>query len=87
MLEIGFRKSLGRSSNDEIQRRHPETAKCLLAETDWSMGKIAAASGFSSVSYLTILFRRFVGINPREYRKRVRKITPGIAHFQNIFAH
>ncbi len=72
MLEIRFRKALGRSLNDEIQRIHLETAKRLLAETDWPMAKIAAASGYNSASYLNVLFQRLLGMNPTEYRRRVR---------------
>ncbi len=72
MLEIRFRQLLGRSLNDEIQQCHLETAKRLLAETDWPMGKIAAASGYSSASYLNVLFRRLLGVSPTEFRKRTR---------------
>ncbi len=72
MLEIRFRRLLGRSLNDEIQRHHLETAKRLLAETDWPTGKIAVASGYSSASYLNVLFRRLQGESPREYRHRTR---------------
>ena len=72
MLEIRFRDALGRSLNDEIQRNHLDTAKRLLAETDWPMEKIALASGYNGASYLCALFQRFLGINPTEYRSRVR---------------
>ena len=72
MLEIRFRKAVGRSLNDEIQRNHLETAKRLLAETDWSMTKIAAASGYNSGSYLNVLFQRLLGMGPTEYRRRLR---------------
>jgi len=72
MLEIRFREATGRSLNDEIQRVHLETAKRLLAETDWSMSKIATACGYNSASYLNVLFQRLLGMNPTEYRRRVR---------------
>ena len=74
MLEIRFRAALGRSLNDEIQRAHLEMAKRLLTETDWPMEKIALASGYNGASYLSVLFQRFLKLNPTEYRRRVRSI-------------
>jgi len=74
MLEIRFRAALGRSLNDEIQRVHLETAKRLLAETDWPIEKVAHASGYNGASYLSVLFARFLGTNPTEFRRRVRTI-------------
>jgi LacI family transcriptional regulator len=74
MLEIRFRAALGRSLNDEIQRVHLEMAKRLLTETDWSMEKVALASGYNGASYLSVLFQRFLKLNPTEYRRRVRSL-------------
>jgi LacI family transcriptional regulator len=74
MLEIRFRAALGRSLNDEIQRVHLEMAKRLLTETDWPMEKVALASGYNGASYLSVLFQRFLKLNPTEYRRRVRSL-------------
>ncbi len=74
MLEIRFRSALGRSLNDEIQRVHLEMAKRLLTETDWPMEKVALASGYNGASYLSVLFQRFLKLNPTEYRRRVRSV-------------
>ena len=71
-LEIRFRAALGRSLNDEIRRGHLETAKRLLAETDWPVEKIALASGYHGASYLCALFQRVMLTTPTEYRRRVR---------------
>ena len=56
--------------NDEIQRVHLERAKRLLAETDWPLAKIAAASGYNSAGYLNVLFQRLLGLKATEYRRR-----------------
>ncbi len=72
MLEIRFRKAMGHSLNDEMQRTRLEKAKRMLAETDWSITKIAASTGYSSGSYLNVLFQRFLGVTPSEYRRCVR---------------
>lgn len=72
MLEIRFRKAVGRSVNDEIQRVHLERAKRLLVDSDWPLPKIAIASGYSSASYLDVVFKRAVGVSPTKFRQRMR---------------
>lgn len=71
-LEVRFRRVLGRSINEEIQRAHVGRAKQLLAETDCPIGEVAERSGFKSQSYLGHVFRRLERMTPRSYRQRVR---------------
>jgi len=52
-LEIHFQKALGRSICEELQRTRLTLAKQLLLETDLPVAKVADASGFSSLSYLS----------------------------------
>jgi LacI family transcriptional regulator len=68
-LELRFRKTLGRPVNAEIQRVKVERAKRLLTETDLSIERIAAASGFASSGYLIRLFKRDTGLAPSSYRR------------------
>lgn len=72
-LEIRFRRSLGRSLNEELQQARLERAKRLLAETNLPVARVAEASGFGSSSYLIRLFRRRLGVSPTEFRARVRQ--------------
>lgn len=71
-LEIRFRRALGRTILQEIQKVRIERAKRLLQETDYSMPKIALAVGFQTASYLIQIFRKTVGITPRKYRAQLR---------------
>ena len=46
----------------------------LLATTDTAIGRIARASGFTSVERMAKVFRRVDGLTPSEYRRSVRTI-------------
>jgi LacI family transcriptional regulator len=71
-LEIRIQRSLGRSIREEIQRARLAWSKRLLLETDLSAKKIAAISGFSSLAYMSSVFRRELGIAPVQYRRQSR---------------
>ena len=45
-------------------------AKRLLSETEKSMSEIAELCGYSSANYFSLIFKRSIGISPREYRKK-----------------
>jgi AraC family transcriptional activator of pobA len=47
-------------------------AKVLLGQTQLSVGEIAAAVGIEDASYFSRLFKKYEGMAPLEYRKRVR---------------
>jgi LacI family transcriptional regulator len=69
-LEIRFIKTLGRSIRQEIQRVRLARTKQLLAETNLSAEKIAALTGFSSLAYLSNVFRREEGMTLTQFRLR-----------------
>lgn len=71
-LEMRFRRLLGRSVHDEIERAHLERAKRLLTETDLNVPRVAEASGFASASYFGAVFRRRNGMTPAKFRARNR---------------
>jgi LacI family transcriptional regulator len=71
-LERRFRASLGRSMLDEIRRCRVERARQLLLETDLTIPQVATASGFSSASYLTVVFGETAGETPGSFRQRYR---------------
>ena len=71
-LELRFRKIVGRSIHEEIQRARLERAKRLLLETALPLAEVAVGSGFSSATYLIRLFHREIGMPPAEYRHRYR---------------
>ena len=44
----------------------------MLREADLPISQIAEASGFNSVSYLTQVFCKGIGVTPVRYRTQVR---------------
>lgn len=71
-LERRFRSSLGRSMLDEIRRCRLERARQLLLESDLTIPQIATASGFSSASYLTVVFGEANGETPGSFRRKTK---------------
>ena len=67
-LEVRFRRGLGRTPHEELQRRRLEKVKTLLQQTDWPLKQIARAAGFTYVEHLHSIFRREVGMTPAKFR-------------------
>ena len=72
-LELRFRKLLGRSILQEIQRVRVERVKHLSAETNLPMQTVAVRSGFSTPQRLSAVFRQVTGEPPMSYRERSRR--------------
>jgi LacI family transcriptional regulator len=75
VLESRFRKILGRTPHQEIQRLRTERVKHLLAETDMPLAEIAKRSGFEHVEYLSFAFKRETGQTPSDFRRSVQGRT------------
>jgi len=71
-LETRFERALGTTPHGEIQRVRLERAQTLLAETEWPIKKVAAASGFAYAERLHAVFRQALGVTPGRYRARHR---------------
>lgn len=69
VLERRFRKHLGRSPQEEIRQVQLKRVKQLLEETELPLSRIAELSGFQHAEYLSVVFKRVVGITPGTYRK------------------
>jgi LacI family transcriptional regulator, galactose operon repressor len=72
-LERRFRAVLRRTVHEEIRRAHVDIAKGLLETTDLSLAQVAAQSGFTNASLLSVAFRRELGSAPGVYRRRVQR--------------
>ncbi|MEW6160085.1 MAG: DNA-binding transcriptional regulator [Verrucomicrobiota bacterium] len=72
LLESRFKKLLGRTPHEEILRVRLNRVKELLTETDLSLEQIAERTGFPHVEYLSVAFRREVGLPPRQFRTQAR---------------
>jgi LacI family transcriptional regulator len=72
LLEQRFVKYIGRTPHQEIIRVQLERVKQLLSDTDFSLDEIAQRAGFSHVEYLSVVFKREVGMPPSKYRASTR---------------
>lgn len=72
-LELKFRKILGRSILNEIQRVRIDRSKQFLRETTHSIPRIAEDVGFATPSYFTQVFKEDVGMTPARYRRTIHE--------------
>ncbi|HZE95508.1 MAG TPA: DNA-binding transcriptional regulator [Planctomycetota bacterium] len=71
-LEHRFRRRLGRTPKEEIQRLRFEQARSLLASTDLPVARISDRLGFHQPAYLSAAFQREEGMSPSAYRRNHR---------------
>jgi LacI family transcriptional regulator len=71
-LETRFRKLVGRTPHDELQRVRLQRAIRFLVETDLSIPKIAEAVGYNTPSYFIQVFRKEYATTPARYRRHMR---------------
>jgi len=72
LLEARFRKLLGRTPHEEILRVQLRRVMQLLMETDLPLETVAERTGFAHPEYLSVVFRREVGLPPSRYRAQGR---------------
>ena len=64
-----FKEDTGASPLQYILGLRLKNAQTLLELTDCSVGEVAAAVGYDNALYFSRLFRRHLGLSPREYRR------------------
>ena len=74
-----FRDALGMSWNRYLQNYRVQHSATLLATSDCGVLEAALASGFETMSHFNSTFRSFIGVSPREYRRRAKMQTPSPA--------
>ena len=68
-----FRRGTGRTFGDYVNEVRLARACRRLVEDDATISEIAAGSGYANLSHFNRRFRARTGMNPREYRRRVRR--------------
>jgi len=68
VLEHRFYQGLGWTMQTEIHRCKIERIKQCLANTNWSMEKLATRMGFSNPNHMSSMFRRETGMTLSNYR-------------------
>lgn len=64
-----FRQITGSSPLQYILKLRLSNAQSLLENTDYPIGEIADAVGYDNALYFSRLFRKHIGMSPREYRR------------------
>jgi LacI family transcriptional regulator len=72
VMESRYRKATGRTPHQDIVRFRIDRVKQLLAETDHSLERIAALSGFDHPEYMSVAFKRETGTTPGKYRSTAK---------------
>jgi LacI family transcriptional regulator len=67
-LQQRMKRVIGRTIHEEIERMRLTRVKELLLKPDMTIKQVARETGFSSVQYLTRVFRAAVGETPARYR-------------------
>lgn len=67
-----FKKQYRHCFAEYLNRLRVDAACDLLARTDQKLVEISMNVGFNDQSYLTNVFRRFMGVTPLQYRQRHR---------------
>lgn len=74
-LNTIFRASTGHSPVDFFLRLKMEEACKLLQMENGYVYEVAAAVGYSDPYYFSRLFRKIIGVSPKEYRQRLTRMT------------
>ena len=64
-----FKKNIKTSPIDYLNQIRINRAKELLSYSDSTIAEIAANVGFSDSSYFSVVFKKYEGISPAEYKK------------------
>lgn len=71
-LYEGFKKYYGATVNEFITGQRISKSKKLLEETKEPVARICEAVGVSNYPYFCKLFKKWVGMPPNEYRKKLK---------------
>jgi two-component system response regulator YesN len=71
-LQTLFKKETGQTINDYITYVRLQRAQALLDEPSIKIYEVANQVGYQDTYYFTKIFKKTVGVNPNEYRERLR---------------
>lgn len=67
-----FKKTMNVRPNEFLTQLRLDEAKRLLTERDMSVSYAAEKSGFRDAGYFSTVFRKWEGISPLEYKKKMK---------------
>jgi len=75
VFESRFQQIVGRTPHQEILRVRLARVQQLLSDTDLSLSEIAARTGFEHPEYLSVAFKRELGVSPSAYRREHQSVA------------
>ena len=69
-----FKKNMGESISAYVDRIKLDKAKQLLRETDMKIGEIAELLQYGSSTGFAIMFKKYEGMTPKEYRENTENL-------------
>lgn len=75
-LSSVFKKQVGKPLNEYVNEQKIAAIKIYMNNTNLSTTEISNTFNFSHVSYFCILFKKYTGLTPKEYKKKIISKTP-----------
>lgn len=69
-LSGALKKATGLSYKDIVHKARMQKVCRMLQDTDMPVSEVAASMGYRNISFFYMLFQKFYGLTPAEYRKR-----------------
>ncbi|MBF0199674.1 MAG: helix-turn-helix domain-containing protein [Planctomycetes bacterium] len=70
-----FRESMDCAPSQYIARKKMEKAQEMLGDTDKNITEVAMSLGYNDSNYFSTVFKKWVGLSPREYKKSLNSTT------------
>ncbi|MNB95032.1 Bifunctional transcriptional activator/DNA repair enzyme AdaA [compost metagenome] len=70
-----FKAQTGRTLTDYLNLLRMEKAKMLLGQSEIPVAEIADYVGISSRQYFHLLFKKYAGVTPVEYRNSIERYS------------
>ncbi len=74
-LSTLFKNETGMAVSEYIRRRRVEAAGIMLKYSDYSLTEISQFLAFSSPTHFSLTFKKYTGLTPKEYRKKLYRKT------------
>ena len=74
-LSTLFKKETGATVTDYVNQRRVKQAQQLLGSTKLQIQTVAQHCGIADVNYFSKIFKKYVGMTPKEYRRSVQSGT------------
>ncbi|NGQ97141.1 AraC family transcriptional regulator [Brevibacillus sp. SYP-B805] len=70
-LSRRFHEEVGLSFSEYLMKYRIERAKEMMMDhPDWNISQVAEQAGFNSLHYFSTIFRKLVGVTPKEFREK-----------------